>query len=206
MQIWLKKWRIRANENKSVHVTFTNRRGTCPQVSLNNTPLPQAETVKYLGMHLDKRLTWRNHIWSKRKQLNFKMSKLYWLIGRKSRLTLNNKLLIYKSILKPVWAYGVQLWGTASTSNIEIMQRFQSKVLRIITDAPWYVRNSVLHRDLGMDSIKEVIQSTSTKYLGKLEDHPNPLAITLLDNSSTTARLQRFSPLDLPIKLKYHKC
>jgi hypothetical protein len=39
--------------------------------------------------------------------------------------------------------YGIQLWGTASTSNIEILERFQSKVLRMIVDAPWYVPNSL---------------------------------------------------------------
>jgi hypothetical protein len=28
---------------------------------------------------------------------------------------------MYKTILKPIWTYGIQLWGTASTSNIEIL-------------------------------------------------------------------------------------
>ena len=37
--------------------------------------------------------------------------------------------------LKPIWTYGVQLWGSASNSNIEILEIFQWKVLRIITDA-----------------------------------------------------------------------
>jgi hypothetical protein len=46
---------------------------------------------------------------------------MYWLLGRKSKLSINNELLIYKTILKPVWAHGIQLWGTASTSNIEII-------------------------------------------------------------------------------------
>jgi hypothetical protein len=59
---------------------------------------------------------------------------MYWLLGRKSKLSTNNKLFIYKTILKPIWTYGIQLWGTASTSSIEILERFQSKALRMITD------------------------------------------------------------------------
>jgi hypothetical protein len=43
-------------------------------------------------------------------------------------LSLSNKILLYKTILKPIWTYGIQLWGTASTSNVEILERFQSKV------------------------------------------------------------------------------
>jgi hypothetical protein len=48
-----------------------------------------------------------------------------------------------KTILKPIWTYGIQLWGTASTSNIEILNHFESKALRMIVDAPWYVPNTV---------------------------------------------------------------
>ena len=62
--------------------------------------------------------------------------------------SLLNKLLIYKAILKPVWTYGVQLWGSESNSNLEILEGFQSKVLQIITDTPWYVPNVVIKRHL----------------------------------------------------------
>jgi hypothetical protein len=61
---------------------------------------------------------------------------MYWLLGRKSQLSLSNKLLLYKTILKPIWTYGIQLWGTASTSNIDILERFQLKALHLIVDAP----------------------------------------------------------------------
>jgi hypothetical protein len=64
---------------------------------------------------------------------------MYWLLRRKSKLSIDNKLLVYETILKPIWAYGIQLWETASTTNIEILERFQPKALRMITDPPWYV-------------------------------------------------------------------
>jgi len=54
------------------------------------------------------------------------------MLDNRSQLTIENKLLLYKAILKPIWIYGVQLWGTAANSNIEIIQRFQNKCLRII--------------------------------------------------------------------------
>ena len=110
------------------------RAQSLPPVQLNGTSLLQPEEVKYLGMHLDRRLTWRNHITSKRRHLDLQLRKLYWIIGRKSQLSLENKLL-YKAILKPIWAYGIQPWGTASNPNIDILERFQAKVLRIITGA-----------------------------------------------------------------------
>jgi hypothetical protein len=54
----------------------------------------------------------------------------------------------------PIWTYGIQLWGTTSNSNVEILERFQSKVLRLIVDAPWYVPNSVIRKDLQIATVK----------------------------------------------------
>ena len=107
IQSWLQTWRMKANEAKSVQVTFTLKKMTCPPVKLNNDHLPQADEVKYLVIHLDRRLNWRKNISTKRKQLDLKLRNLYWIFGQKSQLTLENKLLAYKVILKPVWTYGI---------------------------------------------------------------------------------------------------
>jgi hypothetical protein len=40
-----------------------------------------------------------------------------WLIGRKSKLAVENKILIYKAIIIPIWMYGLELWGCASKSK-----------------------------------------------------------------------------------------
>jgi hypothetical protein len=108
---WFKKWRMRAIESKSIHVTFTTRGETCPPVNINNVQLPQDDDVKYLGLHLDRRLTWHKHNFAKQKQLGITLTKMYWLLRQKSELSTSNKLLIYKTILKPIWTYGIQLWG-----------------------------------------------------------------------------------------------
>jgi hypothetical protein len=65
-----------------------------PPVYTNQTVVPQAETVKYLGLHFDKRLTLKNHVAMKRKQLDLKTCEIFWLIGKHSPLSLENKLLI----------------------------------------------------------------------------------------------------------------
>ena len=83
-----------------------------------------------------------------------------WLIGRRSNLSTQNKITLYKAVIKPVWTYGIQLWGTASNSNIEILQRFQSKTLRSLLNAPWYVTNETIHRDLKIPTVKDEIHKS----------------------------------------------
>jgi hypothetical protein len=81
IQHWLTKWRLKANSSKSTHVTFITCTATCPRVHIYNEQLPQAEEVKYLGLHLDRRLIWHKHIFAKRKHLGITLSKMYWLLG-----------------------------------------------------------------------------------------------------------------------------
>jgi len=33
---------------------------------------------------------------------------------------------MYKTLLKPLWTYGLQLWGTAKVSNTNKTQQFQN--------------------------------------------------------------------------------
>ena len=63
-------------------MTFTNRKGQCPSISINQTTIPQGSTVKCLGLHLDRKVTWREHITKKRKQLDLKTREVNWLIGK----------------------------------------------------------------------------------------------------------------------------
>jgi hypothetical protein len=154
--------------------------------------IPVENHVKYLGLHLDRRLTWHNHIFAKRKQLGISLTKMYWLLGRKSNLSTNNKLLIYKAILKPICTYGIQLCGTTSNSNIEILERFQSKVLRLIVNAAWYVLNSVIRNDLQILTVKEENSRFSSHYNVRVSE-----LIASLTEPPTYKHLRRYWPHDL---------
>jgi hypothetical protein len=68
-------------------------------------------------------MNWKVHITKKRKQTDLKAKEINCLIGRKFNLSLENKLLVYKAVIKPIWTYGIELWGCASKSNTAIMQR-----------------------------------------------------------------------------------
>jgi len=109
--------------------------------------------LEYLGLHLDNKLIWKDHIIKKRKQMELRHKELYWLLGRKSHPSVDNKLLLYKSIIAPIWTYGIELWGCDFKSNIAAIQICQSKILRAIVDAPWYVTNDMIHKDLSIPTV-----------------------------------------------------
>jgi len=103
---------------------------------------------------------------------------MYWLLGRKSRLSIENKLLLYKAIPKVI------LWrstmDTVSNSNIEI-----------IVNALRYITNDTLHRDLNMPYIRDEIKILSKRYADRMEEHPNILATNFMEKVETRHRLKR---------------
>ena len=72
LQTYLQKWRLKLSETKTVSSVFhlTNRKAKRElSVELNGKPLPFSNTPKYLGITLDRSLTYRRHLESLRKKL-----------------------------------------------------------------------------------------------------------------------------------------
>jgi hypothetical protein len=182
---------IKIHETKSTQVMFTLRKTRCPPVFFNNILIPESPSVKFLGMLMDRKLNWTEHIAKKRKQTDLQFKQLYWLLGRKSPLSLENKV-----VIKPIWTYGIELQGCASNSSIAIPQRCQSKMLRSMTDAPQYVSNSTLQNDLGIPYIRDVIQGRNSKHHDHIEVQQNPLLQPLLEKQNNR-RLKRRLPIVL---------
>ena len=98
-------------------------------------------------------------------------------MGKKFHLSIENKLLNYKAVIKPIWSYGIELWDCTSKSNIVITQRSQSKILRAIAKAPWYVtnHNSAYRFQHLLPLSGWVVHERINKHHNKLEANPNPL-------------------------------
>ena len=48
LETWLKQWKIKVNEQKCIHITFTLRRESWSTIRINNQVIPQKAEVKYV--------------------------------------------------------------------------------------------------------------------------------------------------------------
>jgi len=133
---------------------------------------------------------------TRRFNANLRVKKYYWLIGQTSQLSAENKLLLYKTILKPIWTDGIELWGCSKPSNTKILQAFQTKTLRLFTNAPRYVNNQTLHTDLSIPYSNEVITTAARNSTDRNSNHHNPLTANLYYRPPGN-RLRRHWPEDL---------
>jgi hypothetical protein len=166
----------------------------------NNVNIPWISSVKYLGLILDKRLTWQPHISSKLQQAYQRLSMLYPILNKKSSIQKKCSLLIYKQILRPILTYACPAWGKCATTHIRKIQIFQNKVLRIIANAPWFIMNVNLHKDFQVQEIVDHIKTSSKNFHTSLLNSSGSLHYNLHVHSSQR-RLKRERPHDL---LVYH--
>ena len=121
---------------------------------------------------------------------------MHWLTSRKSKLSIENNLKIYKTIIKPIWTYGIPLWGIATMSHINKIETIQAKILRTIVNGPWYIRNEDIRRDLEIPTVKEAISSNAETYKVRIATHPNRLAAESFKTINMERRLKRKHPAD----------
>jgi len=110
-------------------------------------------------------------------------------LGRRSTLSIHSELMLYEQILKPVWTYGTQLCGCTRHSNTDTIQRFQNQILKNIVDAPWYIRNADLPRDLQMEMVTNEIGKFAKKHEERLLHHVDVEEIQLLADRELVRRL-----------------
>jgi len=121
---------------------------------------------------------------------------LYTIINTKSSIQKKCSLLIFKLILRPLLTYACPVWGKCATTHINKIQIFQNKVLRIITNAPWSIRNGNLHKDLQIQEIIDHIKTSSKNFHSSLLNSSGSLYYNFYVHPPQR-RLKRGRPHDL---------
>lgn len=175
-------WKLKINVRKSCALVMTKGNlQNIPTLYIQQQELPYKTECKYLGITIDSKLTWKPHLHHLLSSVKQIFGCLYSLIGRSSKLSLYNKLLIIKQLILPKILYGACAWGITNISNLRALQSFVHKMLRDVTNSGRYLRNSAIRQITGINKIGCLIQEEITKLLESLDDHDNPLLHTILD-------------------------
>ncbi|GFW69807.1 hypothetical protein TNCV_1884511 [Trichonephila clavipes] len=61
--------------------------------------------------------------------------------GRNSHLSIENKVLLYTAVMRPILAYASPVWGYAAKTKINTLDTLQNSLIRMIVKATRYMRN-----------------------------------------------------------------
>ncbi|GBN87145.1 RNA-directed DNA polymerase from mobile element jockey [Araneus ventricosus] len=176
---WFTKWKIAINATKTEAIMFhknwiSNMINKFPRVKIQNEIIPWPKEVKYLGVILDPRLTWKPHFLYVRGKFWANTRKLFPLIARNSRLDKEAKILIYTAHLRPILTYATPVWGCAANTNLKILEVLQNKIIRTICNASWFMSNTDIRKDLNYPSLRDFIKKLSVNFKKNIDLHDNP--------------------------------
>ena len=97
------------------------------------------------------------------------------LLKRKSDLSVRNGVLLFKQLILPMMDYACLAWRSAARTHVRRLQVLQSKCLRLVTGAPWYVSNRQIHDDLGVPLFADHVRALTARFDSRLADVGNPL-------------------------------
>lgn len=102
--------RIKVNDTKCSHITFTLRSDICPRTQLKKNTPSSIELGKIPRNSVTQTYTWLKHVEQKLERLHLK-GEVSWLLGNLSQLNLDYTMLLYKAVLVPIWTFTLKLWG-----------------------------------------------------------------------------------------------
>lgn len=117
-------------------------------------------SVKYLGVTIDKNLSWDSHIYNLSKKLgraNGIISKLRHFIPKKSLLS------VYHALFQSQILYGCPVWAMTTLKNINIINVLQKKCIRIINFGTFNCHSNPLFHENKILKLNEIIKHQQIK-------------------------------------------
>jgi hypothetical protein len=100
METWCERWNITINEDKTQGIYFSrSRRPLVSHLTVKGRNIPFVNSVKYLGVIFDRRVTWRLHIEMIEAKVFRTFIRLYSLF-KNERFSANIKLTLHKVLIR----------------------------------------------------------------------------------------------------------
>ena len=156
---WLKLNKLSLNTNKTELIFFHSRQHLLNyegiSIKFNGIKLHPVNHVKYLGMYIDKYLSWNYHI----NQLSKKLSRANGILSKlRHNAPFETCLQVYYAIFYQHMIYCCNVWGLTSEENIKKIEVLQKKCLRIMTFSDFNCHTNPLFISLKLLKIRDIIK------------------------------------------------
>ena len=129
---WAATWLMSLNLNKCEHLVITIAKNNPYQlrtISCRDYLIREITSAKYLGVTISQNISWSKHIDIITCKAN---SILAFLQRNLSQCSLRVKSLAYFTYVRPVLEYASVVWSPFTQSNIDKIEKVQSKAARLI--------------------------------------------------------------------------
>ena len=185
---------------------------------MNHIKIEQSDHVKYLGVHLDSKLSWKIHI----EKLTCKLLKVCGMIYKlRHYVPLSTLKLFYYAMFHSHLQYSLLNWGRACESHyheLVILQILHNNILRACLFRPLHHPTNLLYSDSSVLELEDMIKVEFAKFMFKFNINVLPTSFNnyflKLDNGhkyntrqkTRNVYFQSFVDLETGRKTLHHIC
>ena len=164
---WLRQWGISINPTKSALVAFTRKRDLpLLDIKLDGNVLAQSSTHKHLGLVLNRKLTWSDHINFIRGKAAKKLGLLRRIRRRLPPLVVRT---LYVTCVRPTLEYASGAWGGLGKEDANRLEHLQRCAARTIANVSLADKmpNELLLARAGLEplSVRRLVAVATPTYL-----------------------------------------
>ena len=175
---WLNKNRLTLNISKSKFMLIGSPHKICCCNSIDlivdNVTLESTSTFKYLGVTINKNMTWCDHVEAISSKVNQRVTMLKRI---RHLLPVEMRSTLYNSLILPVFDYADTIWGDKFNATLmEDLQLLQNKAAKpIILDLPSFSSSTQALEALGWQTLarRRLLHRCVLIYKYVIRDLPN---------------------------------
>ena len=153
---WLKTNKLSLNLKKTHYIIFRKgRRNVMLQKDLviDNIKIENVKHSKFLGVIIDQRLTFYNHIQYMKGKISRAMGILY---KCRKYLKQSTLLTLYNAFIYPYFNYCIAVWGKTCNAYLAPLIKLQKRAVRIISNADRYESTAPIFKQLNILNLSKL--------------------------------------------------
>jgi hypothetical protein len=167
---WLCVNKLSLNIKKTNYVIFHSNLRKLPHkplVNIDGREINMVDNIKFLGVHIDKNMTWKSHcnvIINKCLKILFVLSRLkfflpVWILST-----------IYHSLFLPYISYAITAWGNISIKESKRLFQIQKRAIRTITKSKFNCHTDPLFQKMKILKINDLFHVNCCKLYHKAKN------------------------------------
>ena len=197
LSTWFKSNKLSLNTGKTFYMVFHRARlkpNTNNDIIMDGNILTKVNSAKYLGVIIDHKLNWIEHI----AYVKNKISKGIGIIYKaRSVLSKTSLVSLYYSYVYPYLTYCIEAWGCAMQTHLLPLFLLQKKIIRLITFSPYLAHTGPIFLNLQLLPLEKIFFSRVGLVMFKCSNNmlPNVISNLYIKNNEIHSHFTRNSNL-----------
>jgi hypothetical protein len=205
---WFRQNKLNLNPSKTRYMIFNSKTEKQDLVKINDEPIIRVwnkgkeKSFKLVGIHLDEKLNWNEHITTIAKKIT---AATYGLHKAGKDLDCKRRKLLYSGLIHSHLTYGLPIWGHATQGRLNTLLVKQKKAIRQVFrlkynthTLPYFVKGNILQ-------LPELVRHSTLCYVQSGLENNSPFHVKALWRPRLQQQIQlrqRGIILDFPVTAK----